>query len=229
MGGVLRFWDRCAARRADAYIAVARNVRDRIRSTYGVDADIVYPPVDVTRFRPEPRGGRILTISRLLPYKRIDLIVKAATRIGIPLDVVGDGPLFSPLRAIAGPSVEFHGMVTDDVLLELIQGCSAVCMPGFEDFGIVAVEGNAAGKPAIALAAGGALETIEDGINGVLFAEPTVESLVAAIHRLEAIDTSPEEAARLAERFSVPRFRHELVCAVERAIERKSGSVIPGK
>lgn len=215
----LKRWDYRAASRATSYIAIAANVRDRVRAAYGIEADVVYPPVDTSRFTPSPRGERLLCIARLLPYKRIDLMVEAATRLGIGLDVVGDGPEREALSAIAGPTVVFHGTLPDPAVSELLQCCSAVCMPGVEDFGIVPMEGNAAGKPALAFAAGGALETIEDGVNGVFFTEPTVDSVIGALARLDRLSTSPQELASSAQRFSVARFRESFVAAVERAAD----------
>jgi len=225
----LRSWDRRAAGRADVYIAIAENVRDRIRGAYGIEAEVVYPPVDTLRFDPRPRGERLLAIARFLPYKRIDLILSACNRLGVGLDIVGDGPLRHELRDLAGPTVSFHGVVSDPVLHELIEGCSAVCMPGVEDFGIVALEGNAAGKPALAFAGGGAVETIRDGVNGVLFATPTVESVVEAIYRLDVIDSDPTALAAAAERFSVERFRNALTSKVRTAVEhrRNGGTAEP--
>src|SRR5918912_1862440 len=110
----LRRWDMGAARRADGYIVIAENVRRRVRAAYGIDAQVVYPPVDTDRFRLRPPGDRLLVVARLLPYKRIDLIIQAANRLGIGLDVVGVGPSYDELRAIAGTSVEFHGRLPDD-------------------------------------------------------------------------------------------------------------------
>lgn len=217
--GVLRNWDRRAARRATRYIAIAHNVQERIREAYGIESDVVYPPVDVDRFTPTARGERLLCVSRLLPYKRIDLMVAAATRLGIGLDIVGDGPLRRDLMAIAGPSVTFHGSVSDEVLSRLVHGCNAVCMPGREDFGLVPLEGNAAGKPALAFAGGGALETIEDGVNGVLFPKPTVESVTDALLRLDDLRTSPEALMGRARRFSPERFRASLIAAIRRAAD----------
>jgi glycosyltransferase involved in cell wall biosynthesis len=217
---MLRRWDHRAAQRADAYIAIAENVRTRIKAAYGLDADVVYPPVEVDRFTPRPPGDRLLVIARLLPYKRVDLVIAAAKRLGIGLDVVGAGPLSEQLRALGGPSVTFHGSVSDAELVELVEGCKAVCMPGREDFGLVALEGNAAGKPAIVFGAGGALETIEDGVNGLVFSQPTVEAVVDAIRRLESFDTSPEVLATCAERYSPARFKRSLVAAVRSAVER---------
>ncbi len=216
----LRAWDRSAARRPDAYIANAANVRDRIRAVYGRDADVVHPPVDTARFRPRPRGDRLLVVSRLLSYKRVDLAVEAATRKGMPLDVVGTGPALTRLRALAGPTVTFHGRLDDASVTELIHRCSAVIFPGTEDFGIVPVEANAAGKPVVAFAAGGALETLTDGVSAVMFSEPTVDSLLEALDRLEALDTPPEALAASAARFSSEAFQANLKAAVDRARDR---------
>ncbi len=150
----LRRWDRAAARRAGIYVANCEHVRRHVMSVYGRDAVVIYPPVDVTRFTPRPRGGRLLVVSRLLPYKRVDLIVRAATRAGLGLDVVGTGPCMRELREIAGPTVAFHGKVDDRALRELFENCRALCVAATEDFGIAPIEANAAGKPVVAYAEG---------------------------------------------------------------------------
>ena len=214
----LRRWDRRAARRADRYVANSQYVRRRIRSVYGLDADVVYPPVDVNRFTPRDRGERLLIVSRLLAYKRLDLAVVAASRAGIGLDVVGTGPDLSRLRALAGPTVAFHGQVDDAGVVALMEGCRALCLPGVEDFGIVTLEANAAGKPVIAFAEGGALETVADDVTGALFAEPTVEGLLAALRRCERLQTSPTTLAAHARRFAPEHFRARMAAAVLDAI-----------
>ena len=219
-----RRWDRTAARRADAYIANARLVRDRIRVAYGIDAEIVHPPVDVARFSPRPRGERLLVISRLLPYKRVDLAVDAATRLGLGLDVVGDGPELDRLRARAGSGVEFHGRVDDRAATELIESCRAVCIPGAEDFGIVPVEALAAGKPVVAFAQGGALETLEDGVSAAFFATPDVDAMIAAIAVCDRLEAPPERLAQIAQRFSPAAFAANLTAAIGRAHARRIGS-----
>ena len=217
----LRRWDQAAARRADLYIANAEQVRTRIRRIYGRDAEVVYPPVDVERFTPRGRGERLLVISRLLPYKRVDLVVRAASRAGIGLDVVGTGPSLDRLRAIAGPTVEFHGRVDDAAVVQLLEGCRALCVAATEDFGIVPVEANAAGKPVVAFAAGGALETVIDGVSGALFDTLTEQALLAAVVRADAIETSPRDLARLARRFSAQRFRSRIESLVDDALARR--------
>lgn len=214
----LRRVDRAAAARADLYIANSETVRRRIRAAYGIEAAVVPPPVDVDRFQPTPRGDRLLTVSRLLPYKHIELVVRAATRAGIGLDVVGDGPLLSALRDTAGPKVRVLGSVDDASVVDLMQTCRAVCVAAEEDFGMAAVEAQAAGKPVIAYGRGGSLETVEHGLTGILFQERTEESLVRAIRACDRLDTSPERIAHRARRFSRSQFRARLAQELERAL-----------
>jgi glycosyltransferase involved in cell wall biosynthesis len=211
---LMRRWDRAAAQRADAYIAISNAVRRRIQDRYGVDAPVVYPPVDIHRFRPTPRGERLLVVSRLLPYKRVDLVVDAATRAGIALDVVGTGPALDDLRRRAGPSVEFHHRLGDADITRLMETCRAFCLPGEEDFGIAPIEANAAGKPVVAFGGGGALETIEDGKTGVFFREHEADDVLDAIRRCDRLSTSPEVIAAAAERFSQEAFRAGLLRVV---------------
>jgi glycosyltransferase involved in cell wall biosynthesis len=206
----LRAWDRSAARRPDLYIAISKTVQGRIERIYGREAPIVYPPVDIDRFTPSPRGERLLVVSRLLPYKRVDIVVEAATKAGIGLDVVGVGPAMEDLRRVAGPSVTFHGRLDDEAVTELMECCRAFCLPGAEDFGITPVEAQAAGKPVVAFGAGGALETVEEGVTGAFFQNYEVADVLAAIERCDSIETRPGEIAVLAQRFSRTTFRVQL-------------------
>ena len=209
--GAMRSWDRRAAGRADLYLANSMQVRERIRVQYGVDAPVVYPPVDVDRFRPRPRGERLLVVSRLLAYKRVDAIVDAVSQAGIGLDVVGSGPGLEDLRDRAGPTVTFHGRLSDDDVTALMESCRAFCLPGKEDFGMTPVEANAAGKPVIAFGEGGALESLEEGVSGTFFARHDIPDVLDAIERCDRIDTAPEELARRARRFSPAAFRQRLL------------------
>ena len=217
--GAMRSWDRFAAQRAHLYIANSHEVQQRIRVQYGVDAPVVHPPVDVDRFRPGPRGERLLVVSRLLPYKRIDAIVDTATRAGIGLDVVGTGPALADLRERAGPTVAFHGRMSDDEVTMAIEHCRALCLPGKEDFGITPVEANAAGKPVIALAAGGSLETLEEGVTGVFFSRHHPDEILAAIRRCDEIETPPEVIAAHARRFSRTAFERSLSDVLHAGLE----------
>lgn len=217
-----RRWDINASRRADLYIAVSDYVRDRIRTCYGRDAPVVYPPVEVERFTPKARGERLLVVCRMLARKRVDLLVDAATRAQLPLDVVGDGPALDDLRHRAGPSVVFHGELPDADVTELFESCRTLVQAGEEDFGLTLVEAQAAGKPVVALAAGGALETVEEGVSGAFFAESTPEALLVALRRCDSIGTAPEELRRRAERFSGAVFARTLTSVLNDAAALKA-------
>lgn len=212
--GALRRWDQRAAARADLYIANSESTRSRIRRVYGRDAVVVPPPVDLERFTPKPRGERLLVVSRLLPYKRVDVIVHAATQAGLPLDVVGEGPMLETLRAAAGPTVEFHGKVGDSVVTELMQNCRALCLPGEEDFGITPVEAQAAGKPVVAYGAGGALETVAEGFTGAFFKTQTPTAFLGALEQADALETTPDHIALHAQQFSRRAFRSRMAWAI---------------
>jgi glycosyltransferase involved in cell wall biosynthesis len=218
--GAWRHWDSAAAHRPDLYIANSAEIKRRIAAAYGREAEVVYPPVDVERFTPCPRGERLLSVARLVEHKRIDLLVDAATSAGIGLDVVGTGPALADLRARAGPTIEFHGHLADDAVTLLFEQCRAYCVPGWEDFGIAPVEAQAAGKPVIAFARGGALETVQENVSGVFFRHQNVESLLEAIHRSDELQTPPEQIAQLAARFSAQNFRATLIGTIARAMTR---------
>ena len=226
--GSMRRWDGAAASRADLYIANSIATQRRIRVYYDIHAPIVYPPVDVDRFSPSQRGERLLVVSRLLPYKRVDVIVDAATRAGIGLDVVGVGPALDDLRGRAGPTVRFHGRLDDTAVTHLMEACRAFCLPGLEDFGITPVEANAAGKPVVAYAGGGALETVDEGKTGVFFREYNVADVLDAIHRCDRLATDPGVIAASAQRFSRETFRTRLVAVLREACPAKYVNLKPG-
>jgi glycosyltransferase involved in cell wall biosynthesis len=217
-------WDRAAARVATLYVANSNSTREGIKRIYGRDAPVVYPPVDVDRFEPSPRGRRLLVVSRLLPYKRVDTVVRAAARAGIGLDVVGEGPSLKELQDLAGPSVRFHGRLPDSGITDLMQNARAVCVPGQEDFGIVPVEAQAAGKPVIAFAAGGALETVRPGVTGVLINDHSIDGFLSAVRRCDAIATSPQEIADNVRRFSPAVFKSRLLEAICHVANPRLGS-----
>jgi glycosyltransferase involved in cell wall biosynthesis len=219
VAGWLRRLDGRAARRADLYVANCENVRTLIADAYRRDATVVWPPVDVERYAPRPRGERLLVISRLLPYKRVDLVVSAAKQLGLALDVVGDGPLLEDLRREGGAQTVFHGAASEQTVTALLEGCSLVCVAGEEDFGMVAVEAQAAGKPVVAYGRGGSRETVVDGVTGVLFERQTVTDVVAAIDACARLETAPEQIARWSGRFSRSAFRVGILSAVSAARE----------
>ena len=190
--------DRAAARRVDAYVANSAYTAERIREAYDRDATVVYPPVDTAAFAPDPeRSGRFLVVARLRRHKRIDLAIEAATRHGWPLDVIGEGPDEAALRRAAGPSVRFHGRLPDEAVARAMARCIALIVPGTEDFGMTMAEVQAAGRPPVAFARGGALEIVRDGETGFTFDEPTAESLAAAMRRSMADELDPRRPGRL--------------------------------
>ncbi len=182
----LRRWDVRSARRANALLANSRHVADRIRRLWGREARVLYPPVDVDFFAAGARAGArrgFLVVSALVPYKRVDVAVAWATERGAELTVVGDGSERPRLEARAGPTVHFAGTLGREELREAYGRAEALLFCGVEDFGIVPVEAMAAGCPVVALAAGGALETVDDRV-GALFPEPTPASLANAVLEL---------------------------------------------
>jgi glycosyltransferase involved in cell wall biosynthesis len=213
-------WDRIAAGRPTRIVANSRNVASRIARYYGRESAVLPCPVDVDRFTiGAGAGDYFIVASRLLPYKRIELAIRAASSAGVRLLVAGTGPDERRLRALArGSSTTLLGYVSDERLNELIGNARAAILPGEEDFGLVPLEAAAAGRPAIALRAGGALETIVDGETGAFFDEPDADSLAAA---LRAFDGRTYDARRLrvhAEMFAPPRFIERLRAIVDETV-----------
>jgi glycosyltransferase involved in cell wall biosynthesis len=204
----LRTWDRRTALQPDHLVANSGAVRDRIRRWWGRDADVIHPPVDVNDLRVSAESdGYLLVAARQLAYRRVDLAVDAATATGRRLIVVGDGPERQALERRAGPSVAFEGFVPRARLIDLFERCSAYLVPGEEDFGIAAVEAMAAGKPVVAINRGGALDTVVDGVTGVLFDDQTPAGLIAALERLDGLALDPAAIRVNAERFDRMAFR----------------------
>ena len=220
----LRAWDRRTAARVDHFIANSRFVQERIRRYYGRDSEIIYPPVDTEFFTASPSCRReefYLVSGALAPYKRIDKVIEAFNKLGRRLVVAGDGPELNRLRKIAKTNVEFRGWVTDEELQRLYRSARALVTAGREDFGIVVVEAQACGCPVVALSAGGSLETIQDGVNGILFAEQHVDDIVRAIHRFETMTWPVERVRHQVERFSRENFQARIRSFVS---ERTAGS-----
>jgi glycosyltransferase involved in cell wall biosynthesis len=209
----LRSWDVATSQNVDRFLAISRTVAARIRKYYRRDAAVIYPPVNCDAFTlTSPRAeDYYLIVSRLIPYKRIDLAVDAFTRLGIRLKIVGSGGRdLAALRARAGRNIEFVGRVSDAELKQLYAGCRALVFPGEEDFGIAPLEANASGRPVIAYAGGGALDTVVDGRTGVLFEQQQVECLIGAIQRAEDTDWQPDELRAHARKFDSQVFRQQM-------------------
>ena len=223
----LRRWDRRTAAGVHQFVAISRFVADRIRRAYGRDADVIYPPVDVSRFRLDEAPGEFyLVVSALTPYKRVDLAVEACNRLGRRLVVVGTGPEDRRLRAMAGPTVELLGWRDDAETAELYARCRALLFPPLEDFGITPLEAMAAGRPVIAFGEGGALETVVppgegEPPTGLFFAHQTVEDLADAIRRFEASahQFEPKALRRRAEAFDRPLFRERVHAYLRARVE----------
>ncbi len=181
----LRQWDKIAADRPTKYIANSVNVQNRIKKYYGVNSDIIYPPVDIDRFRAKGKSSDyFLIVSTLTPYKKIDLAVQLFNKIGRRLVIIGDGPQRKYLENIAADNIDFLGFKDDDTVKEYMENCRAFIFPGEEDFGITPVEAMACGKPVLAYGKGGCTETVISGKTGEFFFETTVESMEDGLARL---------------------------------------------
>ncbi len=214
----IRRWDLAASARVDAYIAISQLSRERIMRHYGRDAPVIHPPVETHRFAPGTPGDALLVVSEILPHKRLHIALEAARRARAAIQVVGAGPHHTALRA-AYPEAEFLGRASDSDLAELYAGARAVLMPSVEEFGITAVEAQAAGRPVIAAAAGGALETVLDGHTGRLVAPDDVDAFAAAIEGIDELGLDPARAVQNAARFSVPAFERRLSAHVAAILE----------
>ncbi len=223
----LRLWDRAAADRVDLFVANSQYIARRIWKTYRRKARVIYPPVDTDAYElATNKADYYLTASRMVPYKKIDLIVEAfASMPRCKLLVAGDGPEREKIVVKAGSNVEFVGYQPDEKLRELMQHARAFVFAADEDFGIMPVEAQACGTPVIAYGRGGALETVVDGVTGIFFKQQTVTSLCDAVQRFETKTASfdPVEIRAHAERFGVDRFRGEFSQLVERQWQKFRG------
>lgn len=207
----IRLWDYMASKRVDRYLTLSSYVAKRIEKYYNRSSHVIYPPVDIDRFSSSGKPGEYyLIVSRLVPYKRVELAIAAAETLGKKLKIAGVGPEMESLKRIAGPNTEFLGFVPDSQLPELYRNAKALLFPQEEDFGITPLEAAASGVPTIAYGAGGALETIVDGTTGLFFSEQATWSLMQAIQKFESRMWDKDAIIRHAERFSRPRFMREI-------------------
>jgi glycosyltransferase involved in cell wall biosynthesis len=219
----LQAWDRSASDRVHRFVAISEHVKTRIRRFYQRDADVVYPPIDTDRCTPGPGGddGFDLVVSALVPYKRVDLAVRAYTRLGYPLTVVGTGSEEPRLKQAAGPNIRFTGWLSDEEIVDLYRRCRCLVFPGEEDFGIVPLEAQACGKPVVAFARGGALETIQEGMSGSFFNTQEENALLEAVETCAGTAWDPLDIRRNAERFRTQAFIDGLDRVFRTVLDRK--------
>ena len=214
-------WDTATSGRVDLYIAISEHVARRIQRYYNRSAKVVYPPVDTSFYKPSnmtPEDSFVV-VSALVPYKRIDIAIKACKLSGNKLRIVGDGPDLNRLRQLADSNIEFLGPITNDAVRELYRSSKAMLLPGEEEFGIASVEAQACGCPVIALKRGGACETIVDGETGILVSQPTAEAFADGLKAAQARSFNQNITRRNAERFSTARFRTEFKNTIDQALK----------
>lgn len=235
----LRLWDYAAAQRVDHFIANAKTPQARIRKYYGRDSKIIYPFVDLTRFQGGTRqqalgnsgekqtnayslvpNAYFLIVSRLAAWKRIDIAIEACNQLKLPLKIIGEGPDFQRLKSLAGPTVELLGRLTDEEVVRYYKNCRALIFPQKEDFGITPLEAQAAGRPVVALKAGGALETVVEGKTGEFFFPQTAECLTEVLKDFGPEKYQSGDCRQQAEEFSKERFQRELKAFVKEAYEK---------
>jgi glycosyltransferase involved in cell wall biosynthesis len=228
----IRIWDHSTANRVDVFLANSEYVARRVWRTYRRPARVLYPPVDVARFdHTRPREEFYFTMSRFVPYKKIDLIVETFTRLGKPLIVIGAGPDFEKVKALAGPNVQLLGRQPDEAVADHMARCKAFVFAADEDFGIVPVEAQAAGAPVIAYGKGGSLETVVPDQTGVFFGQQNAESLTRAVELFES-KAGQFDAATIrqhAEKFRPERFRAQFAAILDAAEAAKRAGEDPEK
>lgn len=223
----LRLWDRLGASRVDQYIANSNYVGERIRKFYRRDSVTIYPSVDVDKIQlAQENNGHFIVIARLSPYKKLDLVIQACNELKLPLVVIGTGEQEAELKKLAGPTVTITGWIDDEQKFKYIQESRALIFPGDEDFGIVPVELQAAGKPVIAYGKGGCLETVIDGKTGLFFPEQTVESIKQAITQFieREGEFDPKVISEHAQKFSRTRFQTEIKQLVDKLWSQHGGA-----
>ncbi len=218
----LRKWDVASAARVDHFIANSKYVAERIQKYYRREADVIYPPVDTEVYVPaeEEPEDYYLIVSALVPYKRLELAIDAFNKRNEPLLIVGTGPQEAKLKARAGPNIRFLGGLSQQELRPIYQRCQALLLPGVEDFGIVPVEAQACGRPVVAFAEGGALESVRDGETGVFFSESSPEALSDAIDRVSSLRFNRNAVRSWALGFSRQRFKDSVKTYIDEKLAR---------
>jgi glycosyltransferase involved in cell wall biosynthesis len=213
-----RQWDWIAAQRVTRYVTNSKATQARIKRYFGRDSTVVYPPVETRRFRVGEVGSHYLVLSELMRHKRIDIAIEAFNRLKLPLVVVGDGPDGRRLQRLAGPTISFAGRVPDGEAARLVASARALVVTAVEEFGIAAVEAQAAGRPVIAARGGGTLETVIDGVTGCHW-EGGADALAAAVAGFDDSAVDPADCTANAAEYDISVFRQRLPREVQRALE----------
>lgn len=227
----LRTWDKNAGQRPDVYIAISKTVQKRIKTYYGRESVVIYPPLtlnsksqitDSKQMQNSnyqlPITNYFLIVSRLVPYKHVDIAIEAFNTLRLPLKIIGTGREYGRLKNMAGPTIEFVQNLTDRQLIRYYQDCTALIFPGEEDLGLSVLEAQAFGKPVIAYKAGGAAETIIEGKTGTFFYPQTQKALIDVLQRFNAHAFDPSECKKRAMRFSKEQFKREFTAILEKLV-----------
>jgi glycosyltransferase involved in cell wall biosynthesis len=212
----IRLWDQLSSQRVDYFIANAQNIANRIRKYYGRESIVIHPPVQLNQFNlAEKIGDYYLIVSRLLPYKRIDIVIEAFNQLKLPLIIIGDGYDRKRLESLAGKTVTFLGYQSDETIAEYYSGCLAFIMAGEEDFGITPLEAQASGRPVIAYGKGGALETVKPFETGLFFNEQTPASIIEVLSNFDSHSFNPITIREHASNFSQGQFKARIKDYIE--------------
>lgn len=221
----LRLWDKVASSRVDFYIANSEYIQNRIKKYYKRDSVVVYPPVDIERYKARGKvqtGEYFLFVSRLVAYKKCDLVIDAFNDLGLPLKIIGRGPEKECLQKRAKKNIEFLGYLSDSEVVKYYQEAKAFVFAAEEDFGIVPVEAMAAGRPVIAFGKGGTAETVIEGKTGILFQEQTPQCLIDAIKRFDPSNFDSKVIEKHAENFSATNFSSNFIKTINRFLGEKA-------
>ncbi len=218
-----RQWDWIAAQRPDRYVAISRTTQDRLRAYFGRDSEVVHPPVEIGRFAPGRVADHYALVSELMAHKQIDVAVHAFNQLRLPLVIVGDGPDARRLRRIAGPTITFAGRLSDEGVAQVMRSARALVVTSVEEFGIAAVESQAAGRPVIARRAGGALETVVDGLTGRFWSGGS-DALARTIAEFDDGAIDPRTCIANAARFAPNHFARKMLAQVDNALADRAGA-----